>query len=198
MPPKPKFTKQQITDVALELVAQNGVEALSARELGKALGSSSRPIFTVFDSMEQVRSEVLDAAMKRFESYAERAPQGMPLFKSVGMQMLMFACEEPKLYQLLFMRENKNATTFDDVFGILGDTAQRCISNICQCYDLCESDAKMLFENVWIYTFGVGALCATGACRFLPDELSEMLTTQFSAVMLLLEQKSGLGDKIDK
>ncbi len=189
MPPKPKFLKSEIVNAALDIVSKDGIEALSARELGRALGSSSRPVFTVFDSMEQVQSEVVKAAMQRFESYAERAPHDMPLFKSAGMQMLMFAREEPKLYRLLFMRENKNATTFDDVFGILGDTARQCIDNICQYYALCESDAKFLFENVWIYTFGIGALCATGACRFSPPELSEMLTTQFSAVMSFLNKQ---------
>ena len=44
----------------------------------------------------------------------------------------------------------------------------------------------MLFENVWIYTFGVGALCATNACRFSPEELGQMLTTEFQAMMLLV------------
>ena len=35
--------------------------------------------------------------------------------------------KEPKLYQLLFMRENRSAVSFDDVFGELGPTAETCI-----------------------------------------------------------------------
>ena len=48
MPPKPKFTKEEIVAAALELVSANGIEALTARELSAYLGSSARPIFTVF------------------------------------------------------------------------------------------------------------------------------------------------------
>ena len=38
MPPKPKFTREEMVEAALELVARRGAEALTARELGAALG----------------------------------------------------------------------------------------------------------------------------------------------------------------
>lgn len=123
MPPKPRFTREEIVDAALDIVSRQGIEALTARELGEALGSSARPIFTVFRSMEELQQEVRSAAMRRFESYAGRTMPGVPLFKQVGMQMVLFGAQEPKLYQLLFMRENRSAVSFDDVFGELGDTA---------------------------------------------------------------------------
>ena len=63
MPPKPKFTKEEIVTAALELVSEKGIEALTARELGVRLGSSARPIFTVFNSMEEVQEEVRAAAL---------------------------------------------------------------------------------------------------------------------------------------
>lgn len=59
MPPKAKFSKTEITDAALNIVANSGIDALTARSLGEALGSSPRPIFTVFDSMEEVQTQVL-------------------------------------------------------------------------------------------------------------------------------------------
>ena len=52
-----------------------------------------------------------------------------------------------------------------------------------------EADARLLFENVWIYTFGVGALCATRVCRFSEERLGQMLSTQFQAIMLLVRHR---------
>ena len=101
MPPKPRFTREEI-------------------------GSSARPIFTVFRSMEELQQEVRSAAMRRFESYAGRTMPGVPLFKQVGMQMVLFGAQEPKLYQLLFMHENRSAVSFDDVFGAL------CATRVCR------------------------------------------------------------------
>ena len=79
MPPKPKFTRDEIVQAALTIVSEKGVEALTAKELGDALGASARPIFTVFASMKEVQDAVREAAMRRFESYAEQKLPGMPL-----------------------------------------------------------------------------------------------------------------------
>ena len=189
MPPKPKFTKEEIVTAALELVSEKGIEALTARELGARLGSSARPIFTVFSSMEEVQEEVRADALKRFESYAEKAMHYTPVFKQVGMQMILFAMEEPKLYQLVYMSENAGATDFEGIVDRLGDVAQLCVDVIQRDYGLSAEDAKTLFEHVWIYTFGIGALCATGMCRFSQDEIIQMLGQDFMA--MLFYAKSG-------
>lgn len=191
MPPKPKFTRDEIVQTALEVVSRKGVEALTAKELGDALGTSARPIFTVFSSMKQVQDAVREAAMRRFESFAGQKLPDMPLFKQVGMQMVLFGVREPKLYQLLFMQENRNAVSFDDVFGELGPTAETCIRLIQEEYAMAEADARLLFENVWIYTFGVGALCATRMCQFSEEKLGQMLSTEFQAMMLLVKSRAG-------
>lgn len=191
MPPKPKFTKEEIVRAALDIVSQKGAGALTAKELGDALGTSARPIFTVFNSMKEVQDEVRAAAMRRFEGFAKQKLPDMPLFKQVGMQMVLFGAKEPKLYQLLFMRENRNAVSFDDVFGELGPTAQTCIGLICEEYGMTGEQAKQLFENIWIYTFGVGALCATRVCRFSEEKLGEMLSTEFRAMMMLVSSETG-------
>ena len=191
MPPKPKFTREEIVQTALDVVSRKGVEALTAKELGDALGSSARPIFTVFTSMKEVQDAVRAAAMRRFESFAEQKLPGMPLFKQVGMRMVLFGAREPKLYQLLFMQENRNTVSFDDVFGELGPTAETCIALIRETYSLSETEARLLFENVWIYTFGVGALCATRVCHFSEERLGEMLSTEFQAMMLLVKTGDG-------
>lgn len=191
MPPKPKFTREEIVAAALELVSERGAEALTAKELGRALGSSASPIFTVFDGMGQVQQELRAAAMRRFEQFREGDLPPMPLFKRIGMKMVLFGVQEPKLYQLLFMQENGEAASFEDMFGELGETAELSMRALEQDYALSAGDAKRLFENMWIYTFGVGALCATRMCRFSEERLSEMLSTQFHALMLLLKTEKG-------
>lgn len=194
MPPKPKFTKNEVIEAALTIVSQKGIEALTAQELRTALQCSASPIFTLFRTMKEIEEGVRNAAMKRFESYADLSESDMPDFKKVGMKMVLFGIGEPKLYQLLFMQENQNAETFDDVFGELGVTANQCIATIEKDYGLSPEDAKFLFENVWIYTFGVGALCATRMCHFSEKELGEMLSTEFQAMMMLSRSRSGEED----
>ena len=189
MPPKTKFTKEQITKAALGVVSEKGAQALTAKELGAALGTSTTPIFTVFNSMQEVQDAVMLAAMERFEEYAHKAAHLGPVFKQIGMQMILFAKEEPKLYQLIFMSSISEAQTFDDIYAHLGSLADECLNVLQKDYDLSKADAKTLFEHVWIHTFGIGALCATGMCDFSHEQIAQMLTQDFTAMMMLM--KSG-------
>ena len=189
MPPKAKFTKEQITKAALCVVSEKGAQALTAKELGAALGTSTTPIFTVFHSMQEVQDAVMLAAMERFEEYAHKAAHLGPVFKQIGMQMILFAKEEPKLYQLIFMSSISEAQTFDDIYAHLGSLADECLNVLQKDYDLSKDNAKTLFEHVWIHTFGIGALCATGMCDFSHGQIAQMLTQDFTAMMMLM--KSG-------
>lgn len=185
MPPKPKFTKEEIVAAALELVSKDGIEALTARELSLYLGSSARPIFTVFNSMEEVAQAVREAAMEKYEEFVSRALDYFPEFKKYGMQMIAFSKQEPKLFQLLFMTENKYAESFQDVFSILGKTAKACIDIIERDYKLEPDMAMLLFEHAWIHSFGICVMCAMGTCRFTDEEISQMLSDNFMGMMML-------------
>lgn len=185
MPPKPKFTKEEIVAAALELVSKNGIESLTARELSLYLGSSARPIFTVFKSMEEVAQAVREAAMDKYEEFVSRALDYFPEFKKYGMQMVAFSKQEPKLFQLLFMTENNSAKSFEDVFPILGKTARACIEIIERDYKLEPDMAMLLFEHAWIHSFGICVMCAMGTCRFTDDEISQMLSDNFMGMMML-------------
>ena len=48
MPPKFKFTKEEIINAALDLTRENGISSVTARRLGEKLGSSAKPIFQPF------------------------------------------------------------------------------------------------------------------------------------------------------
>lgn len=187
MPPKAKYTRDEIVKTALALVAKKGADALTARELGAALGTSTRPIFTAFKNMEEVIAEVKNAAFDYFGTFAEKSDKSVPAFKQVGLQMVIFASEEPRLYRLLFMSERPSAQTFTDVFNGLGEIAPVCIDVIRRDYGLDEDEAMQLFKQLWIYTYGIGTLIATGMCCFGLDEVQKMLTSEFTSTLMMIK-----------
>lgn len=198
MPPKPKYTSEQIIRAALEIVAQKGANALTAKELAHALNTSTTPIFTVFNSMQEIQQAVKQAAMGCFESYVRRTGKSTPIFKQIGMQMVLFAKEQPHLYQLVFMSANREVQSFDDVYVHLGDVASESLNALQQDYGLAEADAKALFEHTWIHTFGIGALCATGMCNFSEAQISNMLTQDFTAMLQMLHANAQKAENLCK
>lgn len=105
MPPKAKFTKEEIIEAAFDLVKTDGFEALTSRALGARLGSSARPIFTVFQSMDEVQNAVIETAKALYKEYVDQGLTWKHPFKGVGCRYILFSIREPKLFQLLFMTE---------------------------------------------------------------------------------------------
>lgn len=190
MPPKPKFTREEIVAAALELTGERGLEALTSRNLGAKLNSSARPIFTVFKNMEELTTEVKKAAMQRFEDYVNADPDDtIPVFKRFGVRMVEFSIEQPKLFQLLFMAENDAAKSFEDVFAQLGRIAVTSVEVLHDLYGLTEPQAQFLFRQLWIYTFGLGVMCSAKVCCFTKSDISNMLSQTFAANLTLISKE---------
>lgn len=176
MPPKAKFTKEQIVNAALDIIRENGTSELTARALGKRLGSSACPIFTVFDGMEEVLTETVKAAKALYNSYVKEGLKATPAFKGVGMQYVNFAVREPKLFQLLFMTEQTQNPTMENVLPVIDDNYPVILKSVEDSYVLTQNDAERLYRHLWIYTHGIAALIATNMCTFTPEETGKMLT----------------------
>jgi len=188
MPPKAKFTKEEIIEAAFSLVKTEGIEALTSRELGSYLGSSARPIFTVFKSMEEVQQAVMEAAKTLYKKYVDKGLRQEHPFKGVGMQYILFSVEEPKLFQLLFMTEQKLRPNLSGVLPLIEESYQEILLSIQNEYDISESLAKRLYHHLWIYTHGIATLCATQMCYFTEDELSSMLSEVFLSILKRMKE----------
>lgn len=192
MPPKPKFTKEEIAAAALAIIREESVEALTARSLGAKLGTSARPIFTVFKSMDEVKWAARALALREFEAYTGDFTAYTPAFKKIGMQMVSYAIHEPEVFKLLFMQEHKEGRCFANTIEDLGGMADICISLIRRDYALTPEEAETLFEQMWVHTFGLGVLCATRVCDFSEEQIANMLGQMFAGMLMVL--KSGKKD----
>lgn len=189
MPPKAKYTREEIINKAFEMARKKGIDAVVARELGKELGTSSSPIFTAFKNMEELQQEVRKVAMCEFEAYVHDAVNYTPAFRYVGMKMIEFAIKEPKLFQLLYMREHDGSQNYDMLVNELGDTVEVCIGIMQKDYGLNRQEAELLFRQVWLHTFGICVLVAGKVCRLSMEEISEILSVEFQGTLMLI--KSG-------
>ncbi|SCJ95978.1 Uncharacterised protein [uncultured Eubacterium sp.] len=183
MPPKAKFTKEEIVSAALKITRASGINAVSARAIGAALNSSARPIFTVFRNMEEVQREVIDAAKRLYNEYVRQGLEQKPAFKHVGMQYIHFAVNEPKLFQLLFMSEQKEIPNLSEVLSLIDQNYQNIYLSIMEEYGVDERTAERLYRHLWIYTHGIASLCATKVCAFDESEMNDMLTEVFVGLL---------------
>ena len=207
MPPKAKFTRDEIIEKALDIVHTEGIDRLTSRELGAQLGSSARRIFTVFESMDEVKLEVIRHARELYRQYVDRGLKARLAFQGVGVAYITFALEEPKLFQLLFMNAQ---TTKDDageavsvnvsqILPLIDDSYEKILRSVQEPYGLDRQTADRLYQHLWIYTHGIAAMCATRLCNYTMEQMKEMMKEVFDGLLFRIknEQQSNTLQQAD-
>ena len=189
MPPKSKFTKEEVVAAAVDIAERDGIDALTARTLASLLGSSARPIFTVYNSMDEVIGEVMIAVRKLYTEYVEAGLRETPAFKGVGTAYIKFAVEHPKLFMLLFMRERDRVPDVSSLLGVLDDSAGKILDSIMVGYGFDSETAQKIYLHLFTYSHGIATLIATKVCAFTAEQISTMLTEVFKGI--LIQAKKG-------
>lgn len=181
MPPRAKLTKPAILTAAVELVRENGPDALNARALAKKLGCSTQPVFSNYASMETLRADVIAAGMERYHRYlAEEMGSGQyPPYKASGMGYIRFALEEKELFKLLFMRDRSGETIGEDL-----EEVGPIIALIQDKTGMSFERARTFHLEMWLYVHGIATMLATNYLPWTMEDISDFLTDAFEGLRL--------------
>lgn len=160
MPPAIRFSRDDVLNAAYQLIRRDGPAALNARSVAKELGGSTQPIFRLFTNMDELRSAVIELALKGWKSkLLIRMESSAFPYLTIGMAYLLFARDEPELFKLLFMRDrvsDGSCTDYNVNFGI------PLIENSIQ-VDM--DTARKLYERNWLFCHGLAVAIAT---KYIP------------------------------
>ena len=185
MPPLAKFTKEEIVNTAFGIARESGMESVTAREIGRRLGTSTRPLFTYFKTVDEVRCAVVLLAYAKYNEYVDAGLAMNPPFKGFGMQYVRFAQEEPHLFRLLFMRENEGRSY--DEFIVGEGHSKQFAETIMGTFDVSRGEARKLLRNIWFFAHGIATMCVTKVCRFSDREVSSLLGTACRGMLMELK-----------
>lgn len=181
MPPKNRYTREQIVQAALSLVREEGESALTARALAARLGCSAKPIFGAFSGMEEVRAAVLAAAEALLdERTAQEIRAGVyPPYKASGMAYVRFAKEERALFSLLYMRRRTAQER------AAADTKGRQLAAlVARQTGLDPERAYLLQVEMWVIVHGIATLYVTEYLDWDEELVSMMLTDGYNGLRM--------------
>ena len=124
MPPKAKITKEMILNTVLELTKETGFETVNARSIAGKLQCSTRPIFTCYENMEELKNEFLAFAYDYYEQYVSNysKPENISPYLILPLSYIEFAEKEPYLFKLLFINDmDLNMTEAKDFYKEAGN-----------------------------------------------------------------------------
>ena len=192
MAPKNKFTKEEMVEAALRVVRANGIDALTAKTMADALGTSTQPIFTAFGSMDGIKKEVYAAAIRVYDRYTEAGLQERIPFFGVGMQYIRFAREEPELYRLLFLTRAQDKS-FSAMRSMqhLQELVRPTLMDI---YKITEQEADLYFRDLWFVVHSLSTLIVTGDCPYSDREIGQILTGVSISICKSIKEIPGFAD----
>ena len=194
MPPKPKYTKEEIVAAAFELTREKGIDAVVAREVGKRLNTSSSPIFTIWSSMDELKEDVRRLAIQKYREYMADIFDYFPSFKEFGMRCVGFAVEEPNLFRLLFLTKREEHSPyvrfkqeFESIFIPL-------VEEIMSQFGLSKSDAEDILSQMIIFANGIAAYVLTDENSFSKETVSRDLSQVCIGIVLMKKLRDGSMD----
>ena len=176
MPPKFKFTRDEITNAALNVTRKNGIFGLTARALAAGLGCSVKPIFGLFKNMEEVGQEVFIASDLLYQNYLreDMAKGKYSPYKASGMAYIRFAKEERELFKLLFMRDRSREKIEENKEEI-----KPLMQLIQQNLGISEDEAYLFHLEMWLYVHGIATMIATSYLDWDDEFISRVLTDAY-------------------
>ena len=181
MPRKTKVTKADILETAVQLVRQDGSVALNARNLAKKLNCSTQPNYSNFNSMDEVRVEVIRQAEALYDQYIrdDMGSGKYPPYKASGMAYIRFAVEERELFKLLFMRDRSKEV----LPGITPDI-EVLMEIIQKNVGISREKAERFHLSMWSHVHGIATMAATSYLQLDWELISLMLTEVYQGLRL--------------
>lgn len=184
MPPTAKITKDMILNTVLEITRETGFETVNARSIAGKLNCSTRPIFTCYENMEELKQEFLDYAYEFYSRYVIHYSNSVDVSPILVLPLsyIEFAREETHLFKLLFINDmdlkmekakdfydetdnEKRAAVFSEQIGIELERG------------------KVIFLDLFLYTHGIAVLTATKKMSLDRNSAEKMLVNVLSAVV---------------
>ena len=186
MPPKVKISKSDIVNGAVEVVRRRGAAALNARTVAGYLNCSTQPIFSNYNSMEELKADVIREAERLYQRYirCEMETGEFPAYKASGMAYIRYAKEERELFRLLFMRDRTGEKIQSD-----GPEMETLYEVIRQNTGLSMENTRLFHLEMWAYVHGVATMLATSYLELDWEIISRMLTDGYEGLKLRYQRE---------
>ena len=182
MPAKKQISKENIIEVAIDIIRKEGINAVNARNIAKKLKCSTQPIYLSFSGMEELKISVVQEAIKIYQKFIseEMGRSQYPPYKSYGMSYVHFAQKEKELFQFLFMcdRSKEKEREFNEMLFLLTDND--------------ELDYKTAYKinmEMWLFGHGIATMIATSYITMDDETISDYMSDVYQGVRRLYDVK---------
>ena len=165
---KVTITPEIILQNALEMVIDEGYQALSVHSLAKKIGCSTQPIVWHFENMEGLRIKLYEYALLSLKDGKEYK-SGADAFENMGSSYVETAIKKPNLFKFLYLGEGP----------------------VSKPYSLSEITTVKVIQNTIVYSHGIATMIATGVFKTTKKDAMKLIKDASEAFIM----KAGAGNE---
>jgi AcrR family transcriptional regulator len=160
--------RQALLESALELVEQDGIDALSLREVARQANVSPAAPYHHFKDKATILGELAKIGLERLAQNSQQAIVGIqnPLEKlnQIGVAYVLYAFEHPNLFKLMFNSEpaeSPSQTLDDPAQAVLLEILRECVNVGCITIKD-EANLRIAAIRSWALVHGLATLIVSG------------------------------------
>lgn len=184
MPPKADITREKVLKEAFEIVREQGIEVLTARNLAQRLNCSTQPIYSVCGSMEQLKNDVYDRAIEfvlnSMKNYKNE--KNSPAL-NLGIGYLHLAKNEKQLYKTVYLSGYRTFDLSKD--KLIGEEITKAsMRHSKRLSSIDEDTLRKIYLKLSIYIIGIGTMINTDTIKISIEEASNMVTDMYETLLI--------------
>ena len=191
MPPMQRFNKEDVLNTAFQLVREQGIENLNAKNIAKMLNSSTQPIYSYYENMADLKADLFNMVCECHNRCFDKVEPGKNLFVNIGMAYIDFAIDEPNLFRMMFMAQGFSGKKLTDFCTDDDDDCNESLRNmIFRQYDFSSTDVNRIFLDIWLYAHGIASMLALNQLPTPRSEIEAMLENMYNLLLKQVKKKS--------
>ena len=177
MPAVIELKKERVVQVAVKMINDSGWDSVNARSLAKELGVSTKPLYRLYKSMDEIKNDTYKEILKQYDEFILSRIDSKKALLTLAIAYVEFAQNYKNLFISLFLSNNLKWQRLDQVLDQKWN--QSTIINLVNKHGLSFDEAKTLFMNFWLYTNGLATLIATNEIKMEEKEILVKLVTMY-------------------
>lgn len=167
-----RITRESILQAATQTIRSGGPEALTVRNIAKALGCSTQPLYYEFENIQDLKDVLYDHIREHFLKFHSDS------YKAFGQSFLSFAMREKELFRFLYLqRRQPSQDLLDDL------NWEMLISLLAKNLEMPMETAREMHRQMQFRCYGLGVMLAIGYQSMTQEQIDQELTDFFCIIL---------------
>jgi AcrR family transcriptional regulator len=181
MPPRPKYSKEMILEAAFQLVKEQGIECLNARNIARILRSSIQPIFSYYENMAKLKDELFIMVNRYHVHYFEKMATDEYSIMNGAILYIEFAVEEPNLFRMLYMSNGYQGKKINEI--VENATKKSLTDDDAIATGLNSPEKMRLLTDLWLYAHGIASMLVLNQLSAPKNEIEAMIKSMYELLI---------------